>query len=52
MIKDAIKVFQQKRISDAEYLEKATVMDKVNNRSGDNLPDALANNEEAGHTEF
>jgi type I restriction enzyme R subunit len=48
MIKDAIKAFQQKRISDAEYLEKATeVMDKVTNRSGDNLPDALANNEEA-----
>ena len=43
MIKDAIKAFQQKRISDAEYLEKATeVMDKETNRSGDNLPDAFA----------
>ncbi len=42
MLQDVIDAYQQKRLSDAEYLKKANdIMDAVRNRTGDEVPDAL-----------
>ncbi|MEX0652538.1 MAG: type I restriction endonuclease subunit R [Phycisphaeraceae bacterium] len=48
MLQDAIRAFREQRLSDAEYLRKVTeIAEKVKNRSGDDIPEALAHREVA-----
>jgi len=42
MLQDAIRAFREQRLSDAEYLQKVTeIAEKVKNRTGDEIPEAL-----------
>ncbi len=48
MLEDAIRAFREQRLSDAEYLRRVTeVAEKVKNRTGDDIPEALAHREVA-----
>jgi len=48
MLEEAIRAFRQQRLSDAGYLKKVTeIAEKVRNRTGDDIPDALAHHEVA-----
>ena len=48
MLRDVIEAFRQKRISEAEYLEQVTViMHNVQDRTGDDTPASLSDNEDA-----
>ncbi|MEZ6193256.1 MAG: DUF3387 domain-containing protein [Phycisphaerales bacterium] len=48
MLEDAIRAFREQRLSDAEYLRKvAEIAEKVKNRTGDDIPDALAHRDVA-----
>jgi type I restriction enzyme R subunit len=48
MLEDAIRAFREQRLSDAEYLHKVTeISEKVKNRTGDDIPEALAHRDVA-----
>ena len=48
MLEDAIRAFREQRFSDAEYLRKvAEIAEKVKNRTGDDVPEALAHHDVA-----
>ncbi len=48
MLEDAIRAFREQRMSDAEYLRKVTnIAEKVKNRTGDDIPAALAHRDVA-----
>lgn len=48
MLEDAIRAFREQRLSDAEYLGKVTeIAEKVKNRTGDDIPEALTHREVA-----
>lgn len=48
MLEDAIRAFREQRLSDADYLRKVTeIAEKVRNRTGDKIPDALAGHDVA-----
>ena len=48
ILEEAIEAYRERRISDAEYLSRVTeVMNAVVNRTGDGLPAALKNRDEA-----
>ncbi|MBD3167086.1 HsdR family type I site-specific deoxyribonuclease, partial [bacterium] len=48
MLEDAIRAFREQRLSDADYLRKVTeIAEKVKNRTGDDIPEALAHREVA-----
>jgi hypothetical protein len=48
MLEDAIRAFREQRLSDAEYLRRVTdIAEKVKNRTGDDIPEALAHREVA-----
>lgn len=48
MLEDAIRAFREQRMSDAEYLRKVTdIAEKVKNRTGDDIPEALAHRDVA-----
>ena len=48
MLEDAIRAFREQRLSDAEYLRKVTeISEKVKNRTGDDVPVALAHHDVA-----
>jgi len=43
LLEEAIRAFQQERLSDAEYLRRVSeIAEKVRNRTGDEIPEALA----------
>lgn len=48
VLEEAIRAFREKRITDAEYLARASeVMNSIVNRTGDDLPPALRHNDVA-----
>lgn len=48
MLQDAIRAFREQRMSDAEYLRKVTeIVDKIKNRTGDEIPPELAHHDVA-----
>lgn len=48
MLQDAIRAFREQRLSDAEYLRKVIeIAEKVKNRTGDDIPEALQQREVA-----
>ena len=48
LLEDAIRAFREQRLSDAEYLRKVEqIADRVRNRTGDDIPSALAHRDVA-----
>ena len=48
LLEDAIRAFREQRLSDAEYLRKVErIADRVRNRTGDDIPPALAHRDVA-----
>ena len=48
LLEDAIRAFREERLSDAEYLEKVSkIAERVRNRTGDDIPPALAHRDVA-----
>jgi type I restriction enzyme R subunit len=48
LLEDAIREFREQRLSDAEYLRRVTELaEQVRNRTGDDIPEALAHREVA-----
>ena len=48
MLKEVIEAFRNKRISEAEYLKRVQeIMESVQNRTGDDIPDLLSNHDVA-----
>ena len=44
LLEDAIRAFREQRLSDADYLRKVSeIAERVRNRTGDEIPEALAN---------
>ena len=48
LLEDAIRAFREQRLSDAEYLQKVEqIAERVRNRTGDEIPEALAHRDVA-----
>ena len=48
LLEEAIRAFREQRLSDAEYLEKVSkIAERVRNRTGDDIPPALAHRDVA-----
>ncbi len=48
LLEEAIKAFREKRITEAQYLTQVTdIMESVRNRTGDEIPEVLKNNDAA-----
>ena len=48
LLEDAIRAFREQRLSDTEYLEKVSkIAERVRNRTGDDIPTALAHRDVA-----